>query len=54
MSEIVDPLKVRSFGVKRPMEEKTNKLRQSQSGDYRRYYPKNRQGNIDEWGAMIR
>lgn len=51
MSEIVDPLKTRSFGVKKPVEEKINL--EASPGSSKRTYPINKYGNRDEWGAMI-
>ena len=68
MSEVVDPLKYRSFGVKRPIEEKQEKLKLSSSilnNTKTRYYPIIRNGNetsvfskaipnVDEWGALIK
>ena len=50
MSEIVDPLKTRSFGVKRPIYSK--KIDDS-SNSSKRTYPTNKLGNRDEWSAMI-
>ena len=54
MSQIVDPLKASSFGVKKPMDERIHKVLQKKEGEYKRYYPLNRKGDLDEWGAMIR
>ena len=51
MSEIVDPLKTRSFGVKKPIEAKISPNDDFNSS--KRTYPINKYGNKDEWGAMI-
>ena len=53
MSEVVDPLKFRSFGVKRPTEEKKQKEYSNSPSQSKRSYPINKIGNKDEWGAMI-
>ena len=39
MSDLVDPLKLRSYGIKRPLEEKQEKI-QKLVDDHKRYYPK--------------
>ena len=49
----VDPLKFHTFGVKKPMEEKQTKITQLQNNK-QRYYPTDPQGNVDEWGAVIK
>lgn len=52
MSEVVDPLKTNSYGVKRPINEKAEKINQRYENN-ERYYPTDRWGGIDEWGAVI-
>lgn len=54
MSEVVDPLKYRSFGVKQPVDEKKQKWMEKDENKYKRFYPTNKQGNVDEWAAMIK
>jgi hypothetical protein len=54
MSEIVDPLKYRSFGVKQPIDEKKQRWEDRGQLDNKRFYPLTKQGNVDEWGAMIK
>jgi disulfide oxidoreductase YuzD len=53
MSEVVDPLKYKSYGVKKPFEEKQQKYIEKIEQN-KRIYPTNKQGNIDEWSAMVR
>ena len=54
MSEpLVDPLKVRTWGVKRPLDEKMPEIQQElQEG--KRYYPESSNHKMDEWGAILR
>ena len=44
----MDPLKLRALGVKKPLEEKESYQNQN---EYKRYYPVDKQGQIDEWGG---
>eukprot|EP00347_Sterkiella_histriomuscorum_P016860 403351572 len=53
MSELIDPLKFRSFGVKRPLDEKQQKINDLLESN-KRYYPTDTKGNVDEWGAVIK
>jgi hypothetical protein len=53
MSTVQDPLKMRAMGFKKPIDEKQEKI-QNYENNLQRYYPINRQGGIDEWGAVIR
>jgi hypothetical protein len=46
-------LKFRSFGVKKPLDEKQEKINQLMDAN-KRYYPTDHRGNIDEWGAVIK
>ena len=53
MGELVDPLKFRSFGVKKGLDLKQDKIQQLHE-ESKRYYPTDGKGNIDEWGAVIK
>lgn len=54
MSEpLVDPLKVRTWGVKRPLDEKMPEIQQELQ-DGKRYYPESSTNKMDEWGAILR
>lgn len=54
MSEpLVDPLRVHTYGVKRPLEEKKGEIEKLYK-DHKRYYPTDKKGDIDEWGAVIK
>lgn len=51
---VADPLKLASFGVKRPLEEKNSKIAKlEQSGGRQQYYPRLPNGQIDEWHALV-
>lgn len=50
---LVDPLKVHTFGVKRPLEEKKSEIDALYENN-KRYYPKDKKGGLDEWGAVIK
>lgn len=50
---IVDPLKVHTFGVKRPLEEKKHEIEELYK-QHKRYYPTDKTGDLDEWGAVIK
>ena len=53
MSNLVDPLKFQTYGVKKPFEEKAGNIERLLA-EQKRYYPVDRLGNIDEWGAIIK
>lgn len=54
MSEpLMDPLRVHSMGVKRPLEEKRNEINELYA-QHKRYYPVDKKGDLDEWGAVIK
>lgn len=54
MSEpLLDPLKVHTFGVKRPLEEKQGEIADLYKNN-KRYYPTDQKGELDEWGAVIK
>ncbi|CAI2366404.1 unnamed protein product [Moneuplotes crassus] len=53
MSNLVDPLKVGAYGVKRPLEEKQDKIKELEA-NHKRYYPIDNHGQLDEWGAVIK
>mgnify|MGYP003688271269 CR=1 FL=1 len=53
MSNLIDPLKLGAYGVKRPLEEKQEKIRQMEA-NHKRYYPVDNHGQLDEWGAVIK
>eukprot|EP00347_Sterkiella_histriomuscorum_P022817 403337038 len=48
----VDPFKFTTYGVKKPLDEKTQSI-QDLLAQSKRYYPVDRHGNIDEWGAIV-
>ena len=62
--QLVDPLKIHTFGVKRPLEEKKEEIEKLYNNNFsrdpnhapnqKRYYPKNIKGDLDEWGAVIK
>lgn len=49
---VMDPLKM-AYGVKKPLELKDEKIR-GLPGQQMRYYPTDKRGNLDEWGAVIK
>ena len=54
MSDVlVDPLKLGTYGVKKPLEQKGDKIQGLIDGQ-QRYYPNDNKGGIDEWGAVIK
>ena len=53
MSHVVDPLKMHAYSVKKPLDNKSDKIQQLYD-EQKRYYPVDREGNIDEWGAIIK
>ena len=53
MSELIDTLKFRSYGVKKPLESKEKKIAEMLDQN-KRYYPNDARGNIDEWGAVLK
>ena len=50
---LIDPLKVHALGVKKPLEDKGSKI-QNLYTEHKRYYPLDANGDIDEWGAVIK
>ena len=50
---MMDPLKIHAAGVKKPLEQKNDKI-QNLYQDQMRYYPTDKKGNLDEWGAVIK
>lgn len=44
---------MRAMGFKKPLEEKEGKIRQL-NDEYKRYYPLDKHGQLDEWGAVIK
>eukprot|EP00347_Sterkiella_histriomuscorum_P005753 403355400 len=50
---IEDPFKLRTYGVKKPLDLKEDKI-QKLLDDNKRYYPINRNGQVDEWSAVIK
>ena len=53
MDNLIDPLRIHTQGVKKPMEDKGGKL-QNLADNNQRYYPTDPRGNLDEWGAVIK
>ena len=53
MEPLVDPLRVHTYGVKRPLEEKRQEIEDLYKNN-KRYYPKDKRGELDEWGAVIK
>jgi hypothetical protein len=53
MTFVIDPLKMRALGVKKPLEEKKEKIEGLQD-EFKRYYPVDKHGQLDEWGAVIK
>jgi len=49
---IMDPLKM-AYGVKKPLTDKTEKIKDLVT-DQNRYYPLDKHGNVDEWGAVVK
>ena len=49
---LIDPLRIHTQGVKKPLGDKESKL-QSMAENNQRYYPRDPKGNLDEWGAVI-
>ena len=49
----VDPLKFHTYGIKKPIEQKQESI-QNLYDQQKRYYPIDKHGQIDEWGAVIR
>ena len=49
----MDPLKYHTQGVKKPLEQKGDKI-QALHSEQMRYYPVDAKGNLDEWGAVIK
>ena len=50
---MMDPLKIHASGVKKPLEQKGEKI-QNLYNEQMRYYPRDKRGNLDEWGAVIK
>jgi len=46
----MDPLKM-AYGVKKPLEHKVDKIKELYDNQ-KRYYPIDKAGDIDEWGAV--
>ena len=46
-------MKFKSYGVKKPLETKQDKI-QALHDQNKRYYPIDVKGNLDEWGAVIK
>ena len=49
----VDPFKLHSHSIKKPIEQKYEKIGLLVQ-DSNRYYPKDKNGIIDEWGAVVK
>lgn len=47
---VMDPLKM-AYGVKKPLEQKMDKINQLYNNQ-QRYYPLTKGGDVDEWGAV--
>ena len=50
---LIDPLKIHTQGVKKPLEDKGEKFNTLVNNN-QRYYPSDNRGGIDEWGAVIK
>ena len=50
---MIDPLKIHTQGVKKPLEDKGDKLT-ALANNNQRYYPQDARGGIDEWAAVIK
>ena len=50
---IMDPLKMHSAGVKKPLADKYERI-QDLPNQQARYYPTNAKGDVDEWAAINR
>ena len=50
---LIDPLKIHTQGVKKPLEDKGEKF-DTLANNNQRYYPVDGHGGIDEWGAVIK
>ena len=48
----IDPFKMHSHSLKKPIEEKKDNIEQLLQNK-NRYYPVDPRGNLDEWGAII-
>lgn len=44
---------MRAMGVKKPLDEKQDKIANYQN-ELKRYYPVDKHGQLDEWGAVIK
>ena len=49
---IIDPFKLHSHNLKKPIEEKKENI-ENLVNNLNRYYPLNSKGEINEWGAII-
>ena len=50
---LIDPLRTHTYGVKRTLEEKKGEIEELYKNN-KRYYPKDKLGGLDEWGAVIK
>ena len=48
---VMDPLKM-AYGVKKPLDQKEERIKELKDNN-KRYYPVDKHGNLDEWGAVI-
>ena len=53
MSDLIDPVKARAYGIKRPFDEKVERVAALHE-EGKRYYPGDRKTGVDEWGAVIK
>jgi len=51
--ELVDPLRVKSYGIKKDKSQKAENLK-TIDDDNRRWYPVDYKGRVDEWGAVVK
>ncbi|CDW82191.1 UNKNOWN [Stylonychia lemnae] len=52
-SPVIDPFKLRTYGLKKPLDEKEDKINKLLE-ENKRYYPTVKNGQVDEWGAVIK
>ena len=45
---------MKTFGMRKPVDDKVRYYEEHKEDINKRYYPKNTQGNIDEWRALER
>ena len=52
-NQVANPLKFKSFGLKKPYAVKIEEVKKRSKPGYR-WYPRDVKGNVDEWAALIK